>query len=62
MASTAVYLFLGKMFPVVGATGGRDIVEYLLETSNVVLDKSNAKRNVLVSWGSALFSEFFWRL
>lgn len=51
------HLFLGQMVTVVRAAGRRHIVQRLFEASNVVLDKSDTKRNVLVCGSSVLDDE-----
>jgi hypothetical protein len=57
-----VYLFFGKMLAVVGAAGGRDVIECLLETSYVVLYESNTEGDRGVSRSRAPVSESFWRI
>jgi hypothetical protein len=57
-----VYLFLGKMVPVVGAAGIRYVFKCFLETAYVILYESNAEGNRFISRSSALINKSRWHI
>lgn len=57
-----MYLFLGKVLPIVGAAGGGDVIKGFLETGHIVLYKGNAEGDRLVRRSSTLMNKSCWRI